>query len=72
MSTNRLRPSDLTLGTLMRTTYYPIAYALCAMLLDKSVCGDDARTVPPVPIPNTVVKRPKAEGTSLETTWESR
>ena len=26
----------------------------------------------PVLIPNTVVKRPQAEGTSLETTWESR
>ena len=34
--------------------------------------GDDAGVDPPVPIPNTVVKRSKAEGTSLETTWESR
>ena len=72
VSTNRLRPLDLTLGTLMCTTCCPIAYARCAMLLNKSVCGDDARTVPPVPIPNTAVKRPKANGTSLETTRECR
>ena len=28
--------------------------------------------VPPVPIPNTVVKHSQADGTWLETTWESR
>ena len=28
--------------------------------------------VPPVPIPNTVVKHVKAESTWLETTWEDR
>ena len=27
---------------------------------------------PPVPIPNTVVKHSQADGTWLETTWESR
>ena len=47
----------------------------CLVLSEQKftqVCGDDARTVPPVPIPNTAVKRPQAEGTSLETTRESR
>ena len=34
--------------------------------------GDDAGVVPPVPIPNTVVKHAEADGTWLETAWESR
>jgi len=42
VSANRLRPLDLTLGTLSHTTCYPIACALQALLLDKSACGDDA------------------------------
>ena len=34
--------------------------------------GDDAGVDPPVPIPNTAVKRSEAKGTSLETARESR
>ena len=32
----------------------------------------DSYVVPPVPIPNTVVKHIHAEGTCLETAWENR
>ena len=32
----------------------------------------DSYVVPPVPIPNTVVKHIHAEGTWLETAWENR
>ena len=34
--------------------------------------GDDDGEVPPVPIPNTVVKHINAESTWLETAWEDR
>ena len=34
--------------------------------------GADDAEVPPVPIPNTVVKLCRAEDTWLETTWENR
>ena len=34
--------------------------------------GADYAEVPPVPIPNTVVKLRSAEDTWLETTWENR
>ena len=34
--------------------------------------GDDTGVVPPVPIPNTVVKHAEADGTWLATAWESR
>ena len=34
--------------------------------------GDDSCGVPPVPIPNTVVKPTYAESTWLETAWEDR
>ena len=36
------------------------------------VSGDDSWRVPPVPIPNTEVKPPRADGTRLGTAWESR
>ena len=36
------------------------------------IFGDDAGVDPPVPIPNTVVKHAEADGTWLETAWESR
>ena len=36
------------------------------------ISGDDTWMDPPVPIPNTVVKHSQADGTWLETTWESR
>ena len=34
--------------------------------------GDDSEGDPPVPIPNTEVKPFNADGTWLDTTWESR
>ena len=34
--------------------------------------GDVGYVVPPVPIPNTVVKHINAESTWLETAWEDR
>ena len=34
--------------------------------------GDDDGEVPPVPIPNTVVKHINVESTCLETSWEDR
>ena len=37
-----------------------------------TISGDDGEGVPPVPIPNTEVKPFSADGTWLETTWESR
>ena len=40
--------------------------------LNKIISGDVAWMVPPVPIPNTAVKHPKAESTCLETGWEDR
>ena len=36
------------------------------------ISGDNAWMVPPVPIPNTVVKHPEAESTCLVTGWEDR
>ena len=36
------------------------------------ISGGDAYVVPPVPIPNTVVKHVKAESTWLETAREDR
>ena len=36
------------------------------------ISGDDSWVVPPVPIPNTVVKHSYAESTCLETDWEDR
>ena len=38
----------------------------------NKISGDVGYVVPPVPIPNTVVKHSQADGTWLETTWESR
>lgn len=38
----------------------------------RSVSGGDSCGVPPVPIPNTVVKPTYAESTWLETAWEDR
>ena len=37
-----------------------------------TVSGDNGERDPPVPIPNTEVKPFSADGTWLETTWESR
>ena len=39
---------------------------------ENCISGDDGYVVPPVPIPNTVVKHIHAEGTWLETAWEDR
>ena len=36
------------------------------------ISGDVAYVVPPVPIPNTVVKHIEVESTWLETAWEDR
>ena len=38
----------------------------------KTVSGDNGWRAPPVPIPNTEVKPPNADGTRLGTAWESR
>ena len=38
----------------------------------KRISGDDSYVVPPVPIPNTVVKHINAESTWLETAWEDK
>ena len=38
----------------------------------RKVSGDDSWRAPPVPIPNTEVKPPHADGTELGTAWESR
>ena len=38
----------------------------------RKVSGDDSWRAPPVPIPNTEVKPPNADGTRLGTAWESR
>ena len=40
--------------------------------LRKSFPGGDGRRVTPVPISNTEVKPSSADGTALETVWESR
>ena len=42
-------------------------WCICLILL-----GDYTGEDTPVPIPNTVVKLPKADGTMLATAWESR
>ncbi len=34
--------------------------------------GGSSGVAPPVPIPNTVVKRSSADDTALETEWENR
>ena len=38
----------------------------------NKISGDVGYVVPPVPIPNTVVKHINAESTWLETVWEDR
>ena len=38
----------------------------------EKVSGDNGWREPPVPIPNTEVKPPHADGTRLGTAWESR
>ena len=40
--------------------------------MSLQISGGDSQVVPPVPIPNTVVKHLYAESTWLETTWEDR
>ena len=42
------------------------------MHAENCISGDDGYVVPPVPIPNTVVKHINAESTWLETAWEDR
>ena len=37
-----------------------------------TISGDNGERDPPVPMPNTEVKPFSADGTWLETTWESR
>src|SRR5438093_2052165 len=39
---------------------------------ESSIPGGDAGGATPVPIPNTVVKPSRADGTALVTVWESR
>ena len=39
--------------------------------LQEIKVGDDGKVDTPVPIPNTEVKHFRADGTWLETTWES-
>ena len=38
----------------------------------NKISGDDSQVVPPVPIPNTVVKHLNVESTWMETSWEDR
>ena len=38
----------------------------------NNISGDDSQVVPPVPIPNTVVKHLNVESTWMETSWEDR
>ena len=45
---------------------------LKAIAFSTFIAGADNVEVPPVPIPNTVVKLDRAEDTWLETTWENR
>ncbi len=40
--------------------------------ITKYASGIDALVETPVPIPNTTVKTQAADGTALETVWESR
>ena len=40
--------------------------------LNNDISGADAVGDTPVPIPNTTVKTQSADGTALETVWESR
>ena len=42
------------------------------MHAENCISGDVGYVVPPVPIPNTVVKHINAESTCLETSWEDR
>ena len=42
------------------------------MHAENCISGDVGYVVPPVPIPNTVVKHINAESTWLETAWEDR
>ena len=39
-------------------------------MVHSIISSDDSWVVPPVPIPNTVVKHSYAESTCLETGWE--
>ena len=41
-------------------------------LKGKKISGDDSGGETPVPIPNTAVKPSSADGTWVETPWESR
>ena len=45
---------------------------LCKLLVIVNIPSDLAEGETPVPIPNTVVKPFKADGTALATVWESR
>jgi hypothetical protein len=44
----------------------------CASLVHLTITGDNGKRDPPVLIPNTEVKPLSADGTWLETAWESR
>ena len=52
------------------TTISSIHHFPCVQHAEKA--GDDSWEVPPVPIPNTEVKLPGADGTAEEARWESR
>ena len=48
-------------------------YAVVSVLeVYSAISGDDRGKEPPVHIPNTAVKLPIAEGTTLEAKWKNR
>ena len=58
-------------GTLTVVLYNQIQFA-CVQIRHIPLSGDVGYVVPPVPIPNTVVKHINVESTCLETSWEDR
>ena len=49
-----------------------LLYAYVAYAEIRLYSGDDSEEETPVPIPNTAVKLPSADGTILVTVWKSR
>ena len=65
------------LGKIAKQFYLPkmfefLLYSFEGTNSHNRISGDDGRVVPPVPMPNTVVKHTHAESTCLETGWENR
>ena len=65
------------LGKIAKQFYLPkmfefLLYSFEGTNSHNRISGDDSRVVPPVPMPNTVVKHTHAESTCLETGWEDR